>query len=52
MKDTTNNSAVGYLVTHTGYTYLLDDQSKVRKLFSSKVESPEIVNTLQILLDS
>ena len=51
-KNKENQSAVGYLVSHTGYVYLLDRQSRVRKMFSSKVDSHEIVETVILLSDS
>jgi cytochrome oxidase Cu insertion factor (SCO1/SenC/PrrC family) len=41
---------VGYLVTHTGYTYLLDRKGRVRKMFSSKVDVPEMIETVNLLL--
>ncbi len=50
IKDEVNQSAVGYLVTHTGYTYLLDRKSRVRKMFSSKVDVPEMIETVNLLL--
>ena len=51
MKDEVNKSAIGYLVTHTGYTYLLDHQSRVRKMFSSKVDAPKMIETIRILMN-
>ena len=51
MKDEVNKSAIGYLVTHTGYTYLLDSQSRVRKMFSSKVDAPKMIETIRILMN-
>ena len=51
MKDEVNKSAIGYLVTHTGYTYLLDRQSRVRKMFSSKVDAPRMIETIRILMN-
>ena len=50
IKDEVNRSAVGYLVTHTGYTYLLDRKGRVRKMFSSKVDVPEMIETVNLLL--
>ena len=50
IKDEVNQSAVGYLVTHTGYTYLLDRKGRVRKMFSSKVDVPEMIETVNLLL--
>ena len=52
IKNAETQSAVGYLMSHTGYVYLLDRQSRVRKLFSSKVVAKEIVETILLLLDS
>jgi len=52
IKNAETQSAVGYLMSHTGYVYLLDRQSRVRKLFSSKVGAEEIVETIHLLLDS
>ena len=51
MKDEVNKSAIGYLITHTGYTYLLDRQSRVRKMFSSKVDVPKMIETIRILMN-
>ena len=50
IKDEVNQSAVGYLVTHTGYAYLLDREGRVRKMFSSKVDVPEMIETVNLLL--
>ena len=52
MKDTESLSSIGHLISHTGYVYLLDRQSRVRKLFRSDVEALEIVETVRLLLDS
>ena len=51
-KNAETQSAVGYLVSHTGYVYLIDRQSRVRKLFSSKVDAEEIVETIRLLTDA
>ena len=51
MKDEVNKSAIGYLVTHTGYTYLLDRQSRIRKMFSIKVDVPIMIETIRILMN-
>ena len=51
MKDEVNKSAIGYLVTHTGYTYLLDRQTRVRKMFSSKADVPKMIETIRILMN-
>ena len=50
MKDEVNKSAIGYLVTHTGYVYLMDRKSRIRKMFSSKVDTPKMIETVNILL--
>ena len=50
MKDEVNMSAIGYLVTHTGYVYLMDRKAKIRKMFSSKVDTPEMIETVNLLL--
>ena len=52
IKNAETQSAVGYLMSHTGYVYLLDRQSRVRKLFSSKVDAEEIVETIRLLPDT
>ena len=52
IKNAETQSAVGYLMSHTGYVYLLDRQSRVRKLFSSKVGAEEIVETIRLLPDA
>ena len=52
IKNVETQSAVGYLMSHTGYVYLLDRQSRVRKLFSSKVDAEEIVETIRLLPDT
>ena len=52
IKNEETQSALGYLISHTGYVYLLDRQSRVRKLFSSKVDAEEIVETISLILDS
>ena len=50
MKDEVNKSAIGYLVTHTGYVYLMDRKARIRKMFSSKVDTPEMIETVNLLL--
>ena len=50
MKDKVNKSAIGYLVTHTGYVYLMDRKTRIRKMFSSKVDTPEMIETVNLLL--
>ena len=52
IKNAETQSAVGYLMSHTGYVYLIDRQSRVRKLFSSKVDAEEIVETIRLLPDA
>ena len=50
IKDEVNKSAIGYLVTHTGYVYLMDRKARIRKMFSSKVDTPEMIETVNLLL--
>ena len=50
MKDEVNKSAIGYLVTHTGYVYLMDRKARIRKMFSSKVDTPEMIETVNLLM--
>jgi protein SCO1/2 len=50
MKDEVNKSAIGYLVTHTGYVYLMDRKARIRTMFSSKVDTPEMIETVNLLL--
>ena len=50
MKDTRSDSAADYLIAHSGYIYLMDQQGRTRALFRTSNKAEEMVEGIRKLL--
>ena len=50
MKDTRSDSATDYLIAHSGYIYLMDQQGRTRALFRTSNKAEEMVEGIRKLL--
>ena len=50
MKDARSNSAADYLIAHSGYIYLVDQQGRTRALYRTSNKSEEMVQGIRNLL--
>ena len=50
MKDTRSDSAVDYLIAHSGYIYLMDQLGRTRALYRTSNKSEEMVEGIRKLL--
>ena len=50
MKNPTINSKTSYLMIHTGYVYLIDQQGKVREIYPQDTEGARIIEDIRQLL--
>ncbi len=51
VKDTRTQTEVGYLMAHSGYTYLIDGQSRVRALYRQSATPSKMSDDIEELLD-
>lgn len=51
MKDTRSDTAAGYLVAHSGYIYLMDQQGRIRALFRTTTSADEMAEAIESLLE-
>ena len=50
MKDTRSDSAADYLIAHSGYIYLMDQQGRTRALYRTSNKAEEMVEGIRKLL--
>ena len=50
MKDFRSDSAADYLIAHSGYIYLIDQQGRTRALYRTSNKSEEMVQGIRNLL--
>ena len=50
MKNQTINSETSYLMIHTGYVYLIDQQGQVRAIYPQDTEEIRIIEDIRQLL--
>jgi len=51
VKDTQTQTGAGYLMAHSGYTYLLDGQGRVRALYRQDATPAKMADDIEELLD-
>ena len=52
MKNPTINSETSYLMIHTGYVYLIDQQGQVRAIYPQDTEEIQIIEDIRQLLEA
>ena len=50
MKDARSDSAADYLIAHSGYVYLIDQQGRTRALYRTSNKAEEMVEGIRQLL--
>ena len=50
LKNPTINSEINYLMIHTGYVYLIDQQGQVREIYPQDTEEIRIIEDIRQLL--
>ena len=51
VKDTRTQTEAGYLMAHSGYTYLIDGQGRVRALYRQSATPSKMSDDIEELLD-